>query len=140
MWSLLPAIIAGAESLEPPPGGHFSSPSIPENGPVAGQSARARPAGTGVWQSHAFVGHNRHVTRFDVVVLGGGPGGERAAIQAARAGKRVALVEREHVVGGMRVNLFNYPTFSDMYRHAALVALSEQPQGGTTASPDVPGT
>ena len=31
---------------------------------------------------------------FDVVVIGGGPGGERAAIQAAKAGKRVALVER----------------------------------------------
>ena len=29
---------------------------------------------------------------FDVVVLGGGPGGERAAIQAAKAGKRAALV------------------------------------------------
>ena len=29
---------------------------------------------------------------FDVVVLGAGPGGERAAIQAARVGKHVALV------------------------------------------------
>jgi len=50
------------------------------------------------------------VISFDVVVLGGGPGGERAAIQAARAGKRVALVERENVVGGMRVNWGTIPS------------------------------
>jgi NAD(P) transhydrogenase len=50
------------------------------------------------------------VSRFDVVVLGGGPGGERAAIQAARAGKRVALVEREHVVGGAGVNWGTIPS------------------------------
>ena len=50
------------------------------------------------------------MNRFDVVVLGGGPGGERAAIQAARAGKRVALVERENVVGGMRVNWGTIPS------------------------------
>ena len=47
---------------------------------------------------------------FDVVVLGGGPGGERAATQAAKAGKRVALVERENVVGGMRVNWGTIPS------------------------------
>ncbi len=50
------------------------------------------------------------MSRFDVVVLGGGPGGERAAIYAARAGKRVALVEREHVMGGMRVNWGTIPS------------------------------
>jgi NAD(P) transhydrogenase len=50
------------------------------------------------------------VSRFDVVVLGGGPGGERAAIYAARAGKRVALVEREHVLGGNRVNWGTVPS------------------------------
>jgi len=50
------------------------------------------------------------VSSFDVIVLGGGPGGERAAIQAARAGKRVALVERENVVGGMRVNWGTIPS------------------------------
>ncbi len=55
---------------------------------------------------------------FDVVVIGGGPGGERAAIQAARAGKRVALVEREHVVGGTRVNWGTIP--SKTLRESAL--------------------
>ncbi len=50
------------------------------------------------------------MSRFDVVVLGGGPGGERAAIYAARAGKRVALVEREMVLGGNRVNWGTIPS------------------------------
>lgn len=58
------------------------------------------------------------MNRFDVVVLGGGPGGERAAIHAARAGKRVALVEREHVLGGMRVNWGTLP--SKTLRESAL--------------------
>ncbi len=43
------------------------------------------------------------MSHYDVVVLGAGPAGERAAIQAAKIGKRVALVEREHVVGGTGV-------------------------------------
>src|SRR5512138_3580303 len=43
------------------------------------------------------------MAQYDVVVLGCGPGGERAAIQAARAGRKVAVVERAHVVGGNRV-------------------------------------
>lgn len=37
--------------------------------------------------------------QFDIVVIGGGPGGEASAVHAARAGAQVALVERE-LVGG----------------------------------------
>ena len=58
---------------------------------------------------------------FDVVVLGGGPGGERAAIQAAKAKKRVALVERASVVGGTRVNWGTIP--SKTLRESALFFL-----------------
>ncbi|MRR12949.1 FAD-dependent oxidoreductase, partial [bacterium] len=58
---------------------------------------------------------------FDVVVLGGGPGGERAAIQAAKAHKRVALVERAAVVGGARVNWGTIP--SKTLRESALFFL-----------------
>src|SRR3990167_4727729 len=46
----------------------------------------------------------------DVVVLGCGPAGERAAIQAARAGKRAVVVERFAVVGGNRVNWGTIPS------------------------------
>lgn len=55
---------------------------------------------------------------YDVVVMGCGPGGERAAIQAARAGKRVAVIERAHVVGGARVNWGTIP--SKTLRESAL--------------------
>lgn len=50
------------------------------------------------------------MAHYDVVVLGCGPGGERAAIQAARAGRTVAVVERAHVVGGNRVNWGTIPS------------------------------
>lgn len=37
---------------------------------------------------------------FDLVVIGSGPGGEGAAMQAAKGGKRVAVVESYHRIGG----------------------------------------
>ncbi len=37
---------------------------------------------------------------FDVVVIGSGPAGQKAAVQAAKAGKQVALVERDRQLGG----------------------------------------
>jgi NAD(P) transhydrogenase len=49
-------------------------------------------------------------SRYDVIILGGGPAGERAAVQAARSGKRVALIERENVVGGTCVNWGTIPS------------------------------
>lgn len=59
---------------------------------------------------------------FNVVIVEGGPAGERAVIQAARAGKRVALVERQHVLGGTRINWGTIP--SQTPRESALLAAS----------------
>src|SRR5688500_9438790 len=39
-------------------------------------------------------------TKFDLIVIGTGPGGEGAAMKAAKAGKQVAAVERYPAVGG----------------------------------------
>jgi NAD(P) transhydrogenase len=50
------------------------------------------------------------MNHYDVIVLGCGPAGERAAIQAARVGKHVAVIERQHAVGGTRVNWGTIPS------------------------------
>lgn len=46
---------------------------------------------------------------FDLIVIGGGPGGYVAAIRAAQLGMRIALVEREHL-GGICLNWGCIPT------------------------------
>jgi dihydrolipoamide dehydrogenase len=48
-------------------------------------------------------------TSFDLVVIGGGPGGYVAAIRASQLGMKTALVEREHL-GGICLNWGCIPT------------------------------
>jgi NAD(P) transhydrogenase len=47
---------------------------------------------------------------FDLIVLGGGPAGEKGAVQAAYFGKRVALVERAEEPGGAAVHTGTLPS------------------------------
>jgi NAD(P) transhydrogenase len=48
--------------------------------------------------------------QYDLVVIGSGPGGQRAAIQAAKAKKRVAVVEKQTMVGGVCINTGTIPS------------------------------
>jgi len=47
---------------------------------------------------------------FDLLVIGSGPAGQRAAVQAAKLGKRVAIIERGEKVGGVCVNTGTIPS------------------------------
>ncbi|WP_049574036.1 Si-specific NAD(P)(+) transhydrogenase [Nonomuraea sp. SBT364] len=47
---------------------------------------------------------------FDVVVIGSGPGGQKAAIAAAKLEKRVAVVERRNMIGGVCINTGTIPS------------------------------
>jgi NAD(P) transhydrogenase len=47
---------------------------------------------------------------YDLVVIGSGPGGQRAAVQAAKLGGRVAVVEREPYLGGVSANTGTIPS------------------------------
>ena len=48
--------------------------------------------------------------KYDLIVIGSGPAGQRAAIQAAKFGKHVALVEKLEVVGGVAINTGTIPS------------------------------
>jgi len=50
------------------------------------------------------------VNDFDLLVLGSGPGGQRAAIAAAKLGKRVGIVERRNMIGGVCINTGTIPS------------------------------
>jgi NAD(P) transhydrogenase len=47
---------------------------------------------------------------YDLIVIGSGPGGQRAAIQAAKSGKRVAIIEKQTGVGGVCTNTGTIPS------------------------------
>ncbi len=48
--------------------------------------------------------------KYDLVVIGSGPAGQRAAVAAAKMGKRVAVVEARQVVGGVCINTGTIPS------------------------------
>ena len=48
--------------------------------------------------------------RYDLIVLGSGPSGQKAAVQAAKLGKRVAVIEKRQVVGGVCINTGTIPS------------------------------
>ena len=55
---------------------------------------------------------------YDLLVLGSGPAGQRAAVQAAKLGKRVGIIERARMVGGVCLHTGTVP--SKTFREAVL--------------------
>jgi len=51
-----------------------------------------------------------HEYDYDLLVIGSGPGGQKAAIAAAKLGRRAAIVERRHMVGGVCLNTGTIPS------------------------------
>jgi NAD(P) transhydrogenase len=56
--------------------------------------------------------------QFDLVVIGSGPAGQKGAISAAKLGKRVAVIERGGMLGGVSVHTGTIP--SKTFREAVL--------------------
>jgi NAD(P) transhydrogenase len=48
--------------------------------------------------------------KFDLIVIGSGPAGHRAAIQGAKLGRQVAIIEKREVVGGACINTGTIPS------------------------------
>jgi NAD(P) transhydrogenase len=50
------------------------------------------------------------MSEYDLIVIGSGPAGQRAAIQGAKSGKKAALIERREVIGGVCINTGTIPS------------------------------
>ena len=61
----------------------------------------------------------------DLLVIGSGPSGQKAAIQAAKLGKRVAVIERKQRLGGVSIHTGTIP--SKTLRVAVLDELARRP-------------
>jgi NAD(P) transhydrogenase len=61
----------------------------------------------------------------DLLVIGSGPSGQKAAIQAAKLGKRVAVAERRDRLGGVSIHTGTIP--SKTLREAVIEQLAERP-------------
>ena len=69
---------------------------------------------------------------YDLAVIGSGPAGQRAAIQAAKLGRRVIVIERHDVVGGVCINTGTIP--SKTLREAVLHLSGHRERGVYGAS------
>jgi NAD(P) transhydrogenase len=56
------------------------------------------------------VKENHKQQKFDLIVIGSGPAGQKSAVQAAKLGKRVGLVERDRYLGGACVHRGTIPS------------------------------
>ncbi|UDF37533.1 UNVERIFIED_ORG: dihydrolipoyl dehydrogenase [Shinella sp. XGS7] len=90
-----------AAALAPAPA---AAAAAPAPAPVAATAAAAAPAP----QAASYGGSAD--AEFDVVVLGGGPGGYSAAFRAADLGLKVAVVERYATLGGVCLNVGCIPS------------------------------
>ena len=71
----------------------------------------------------------------EIVVLGAGPGGYTAAFYAADLGKKVILIEKDRVLGGVCLNRGCIPSKALLYAAHALAVARESERRGITFGP-----
>ena len=75
------------------------------------------------------------ITTFDVVVLGGGPGGYTAAFRAADLGLSVCLVEKQERLGGVCLNVGCIPSKTLLHGAAVIEDAAEAAEYGINFEP-----
>ncbi len=75
------------------------------------------------------------VNRYDIVVLGGGPGGYTAAFRAADLGLSVCLVEKQERLGGVCLNVGCIPSKTLLHGAAVIEEAAEASEYGISFDP-----
>ena len=69
---------------------------------------------------------------YDLLVIGSGPGGQKAAIAGAKLGRRTAVVEKRHMVGGVCINTGTIPSKTLREAILYLTGLNQREMYGTS--------
>ncbi len=69
-------------------------------------------------------------SRFDLVVIGSGPAGQKAALNAAKLGKRCAIIDRETSIGGVCIHTGTIPSKAIREAVVHLTGLNERAMYG----------
>jgi NAD(P) transhydrogenase len=69
---------------------------------------------------------------YDLMVIGSGPGGQKAPVAAAKLGKSVAMIERSRALGGACVNSGTIPSKSMREAVVYLTGLDQREIYGTS--------
>jgi NAD(P) transhydrogenase len=74
---------------------------------------------------------------YDLICIGSGPAGQRAAVQAAKLGKRVAVIEKQRCVGGVCIETGTIPskTFREAVRSFSAPAFGARGDAGPRQRP-----
>ena len=72
--------------------------------------------------------------KFDVVIIGSGPGGYVAAIRAGQLGLKAAIVEKEKDLGGTCLNIGCIPSKAMAFTSRAIILFSRKKKPANTAS------
>jgi len=74
---------------------------------------------------------------YDLICIGSGPAGQRAAVQAAKIGKRVAVIEKQRCIGGVCIETGTIPskTFREAVRGFTSFHAYEIAENGTRTRP-----
>ena len=78
-------------------------------------------------------------SEFDLVVIGSGPSGQKSAVAAAKIGKRVAVVDRNQMIGGVCVQTGTIPskTLREAILHFKSFTETAAYSGDNGSKPDV---
>src|ERR1700761_4177146 len=79
-------------------------------GAASGSHGAGRGRASGVNSTHHRSGGRVPEFEYDLAIVGSGPAGHRAAIQGAKLRKRVIVIERNPIIGGVCVNTGTIPS------------------------------
>src|ERR1700753_1201575 len=69
---------------------------------------------------------------YDLLVLGSGPSGQKAAIAASKLGRRVAIIDRRDMIGGVCINTGTVPSKTLREAVVYLTGMSQRDQYGSS--------